>query len=139
MRDSSVNPMAAGMKRLILLSTLLLLAACMQPVESAGSRPEGPARIGQTVYVGGPTVRPLAVIQDSRCPTDVVCVWAGQVIVRVEIGTGQGKRQTEMTLGKPIPVADGELVLRQVTPGKRQGKAIAPGDYRFTFEFAGGL
>jgi hypothetical protein len=120
------------MKLLALLSPLLL-AAC------AATIPEGPARIGQAVHVGGPTVRPIAVTEDSRCPSDVVCVWAGRLVIRAEVGTGQGKQEMELTLGTPVHVADGALTLRQVTPASHSRKPIQPGDYRFTFEFKGGL
>lgn len=126
------------MRKITLLALPLSLAACVTP-GTARPLPEGPARIGQTVSVGGPTVRPLAVIEDSRCPADVTCVWAGRVVVRAEIGTGLGKQVKDLTLGTPVQVADGALTLRQVTPGKLHGKSIKPGDYRFIFEFAGGL
>jgi len=127
------------MKPFLLFTLPLLLAACVTTGTPGGSYPEGPARIGQTVRVGGPTVRPLAVIEDSRCPTDVVCVWAGRVIVRAEVGTGQGVREMQIELGQPVHVADGMLTLRQVTPAHRSSQVVKPEDYRFTFEFAGGL
>lgn len=127
-----------GRMRLPILLSPLLLAACVTP-DGAYTFPEGPARIGQTVSVNGPTVRPIAVTEDSRCPVDVVCVWAGQVVLRTEVGTGRGKRVIDITLGKPVRVADGELVLRQVLPVRRHGQEIGAGDYRFIFEFAGGL
>ncbi len=31
-----------------------------------------------------------AVLEDSRCPTDVVCFWAGNATVEVGIGAGMG-------------------------------------------------
>lgn len=127
------------MKRSICLTLPLLLAACATTSASVRPLPEGPARIGDTVYVGGPTVRPLAIVEDSRCPADVVCVWAGRLIVRVEVGTGPGTREMALTLGEPVPVADGALTLTEVTPARRHTQPVKPGDYRFTFAFAGGL
>ena len=122
------------MKRLIFLTLPILLAAC---ATTGRASLEGPARIGQTVRVDGPTVRPLAVIEDSRCPSDAVCVWAGRVIVRVVVRTGQGKQEMELEMGQPMRVADGMLTLREVTPGRRHDQPLKPADYRFTFEFAG--
>lgn len=127
------------MKMLAPLCLPLLLAACATTGSAMGQFPEGPARIGETVHVDGPTVRPLAIVEDSRCPTDVVCVWAGRVVIRAEVGTGRGKRVMTLESGKPVEVADGMLTLRDVRPGKRQGQTLKPGDYRFIFEFAGGL
>jgi hypothetical protein len=122
-----------------MLALPLLLAACVPMATPGRVLPEGPVRIGQTVRVGGPTVKPLAVIEDSRCPADVVCVWAGQVRLRAEIGTGPGKREMILTLGQPVHVADGMLTLREVTPATHSRKPIKPADYRFSFDFAGSI
>ena len=83
-------------------------------------------------------MRPLAVVEDSRCPAEVTCVWAGRLVVRAEI-LGGARRTVELELGKPVPVADGALTLVDVMPAKRAGSAVRPGDYRFTFKFEGGL
>lgn len=37
-------------------------------------------RVGQTIVVEGIKVRFNAVESDSRCPSDVVCVWAGDAV-----------------------------------------------------------
>ena len=37
-------------------------------------------RVGQTIVVGGIKVRFNAVESDSRCPSDVVCVWEGDAV-----------------------------------------------------------
>jgi hypothetical protein len=52
--------------------------------------------------------------------------------VRVDLGSGSQTR--ELTLGEPIPVADGTLELVEVWPDKGSG-----GDYRFGFRFMGGI
>jgi len=45
-----------------------------------------------------------------------------------------------LTLGEPVPVADGALQLVEVQPAPVVvGEPIAPADYRFTFRFDGGL
>lgn len=101
------------------------------------------AGIDQTVTVNGPRVTPLAVLEDSRCPMNARCVWAGQVRLSVRIETGAGPRDAEIVTGKPLPVADGTLELMSVQPdrvaGGESGGGIAPGDYRFGFSFAGGI
>lgn len=127
------------MKLLALLCLPILLAACATTATPVASPPPGPARIGDTVYIDGPTVRPLEIIEDSRCPADVTCVWAGRVVIRAEIGTGAGKQEVTLTLGVPAPVADGVLMLRDVTPSPHSRKPIKPGDYRFSFDFSGGI
>ena len=109
------------------------------PMEQFGA-PLAYAKIGETVYVDGPRVTPLEVLEDSRCHKDVRCVWAGQVRIKLRVHLGTGDTEHEMTLGKPINVADGMLLLLQVQPEKdRPRSAIMPGDYRFGFRFMGGL
>ena len=97
------------------------------------------ARIGETAYVDGPEVTPLALLEDSRCPSDAQCVWAGRVRISARIDLGSASETHELTLGTPLSVADGSLELRKVTPPPKADKAIAPSDYRFGFRFMGGL
>lgn len=46
-------------------------------------------KIGETATIGpdefnaGPTVELVEIVEDSRCPSDVTCVWAGRALVRV--------------------------------------------------------
>lgn len=124
------------MTMMLRLSILPLLAIC---ATSASARPhEGPARLGQSVYVDGITVRPERVVEDSRCPANADCVWAGRVVLRATVRGGRWKRTFDLTPGKPVQVADGALTLVSVAPGKYI-KRIKPRDYRFSFKFDGGL
>ncbi|MCC6828726.1 MAG: hypothetical protein IT550_10920 [Novosphingobium sp.] len=130
------------MKALISLGALVLLAACAKtapPVASEHSHASlVHAGIGQEVTVDGPRVVPLAVIEDSRCPESVQCVWSGQVRISIRIITGRGAETRDVTLGERIPVADGTLLLADVEPARTSEAAIPPGDYRFGFRFDGG-
>ena len=119
------------------LPALLVLTAC---VATSAPRPtEGPVSLGQTAYVGGPRVRPESVVEDSRCPANARCVWAGRAIVRVAVVTGSGMRRMDLTLGQPVRVADGTLTLVSVTPDRVAGAKPRPKAYRFAFAFAGGI
>ncbi|SMP74616.1 hypothetical protein SAMN06296065_107122 [Novosphingobium panipatense] len=98
------------------------------------------AALGQTVAVDGPRLTPLQVLEDSRCPMNARCVWAGQVRLRIRIETGTGG-ELELTSGKPARVADGTLELVRTSPDKMTGSgsgAIDPAAYRFGFRFVGG-
>lgn len=97
-------------------------------------------RLGQIASVNGPRVRPERVVEDSRCPADTVCVWAGRLIVRATVLGGGWTKQVDLTLGVPVPIADGTLTLIAATPAPPAGKR--PGGSppcRFTFAFQGGL
>jgi hypothetical protein len=97
------------------------------------------ARIGQTVRVDGPRVRPVSIVEDSRCPKGVECLWAGQVRIRVLVMTSSSRYVKEMTLGGSVQVADGALSFVSVTPERVAGRAFKRRDYRFGFTFSGGL
>ena len=87
--------------------------------------------------VDGPRVRPERVIEDSRCPADVQCIHAGRLIVKVTVLGGGWSKQIDLTLGVPVPVADGTLTLVDATPKPIDGNAAASAA-RFTFKFQGG-
>ncbi len=125
------------MKRLILLALPLLVSGCI----TYHTKSDGitRARLGETVVVDGPKVTPLKVLEDSRCPVGVQCVWAGQVRLSVGIELGARSETRDLTSGKPEQVADGTLELVEVTPGTKAGQPVYAEDYRFGFKFAGGL
>jgi hypothetical protein len=124
------------MIRMMRLSALPLLLLCATGV-SARSHP-GPARLGQSVHVDGITVRPERVIEDSRCPANANCIWAGRVVVRATVSGGRWKRSLDLVMGQPAHVADGALTLVSVAPAKHIGP-VKRRDYRFTFRFYGGI
>ena len=127
------------MKRLFILAAPLALVACATtPAEPE----EGIARaaIGERVYVDGPYVTPLAVTEDSRCPMNARCVWAGRTKLSVRIELGARSETREIATDAPIQVADGELALVEVQPDRMAGdQPPSPKPYRFGFTFAGGL
>lgn len=117
----------------------LLLSACAMTTEAPLADGDN-VRLGQKAYVDGPIVEPIAIIEDSRCPADAQCVWAGRVRVKMIWHRGNGTKQPfEVELGKAVHLADGRFALTAVRPDKRSGAAIANRDYRFSFTFAGGL
>ena len=122
------------MKAAALLAAALAGCASVPPVAAGPT-----ATLGQTVYVNGLKVRPLEIVEDSRCPSDAVCVWAGRVVVRAEVIGGAWQKTMDLELGKPQQVADGALLLVAVHAPKKAGAEIDPRAYRFTFDFQGGL
>lgn len=97
------------------------------------------ARLGERVYVDGPAVTPLEVLEDSRCPKGVQCFWEGQLRLNVRVHLGARDELHELTLGQPVQVADGSLELVEALPEPVAGEPTKPTDYRFGFRFMGGL
>lgn len=52
--------------------------------------------LGKTIEYKGVSIKFIEVLEDSRCPKDVTCIWAGRAIVKVEV-MGNGKKE-EKTL-----------------------------------------
>lgn len=118
------------MKQITLVALLALAACATVPKPSSGDGPT--AALNELANLEGLTVRPTAVIEDSRCPASVQCAWAGRLRLRADVS---GFGAVELTLGEPFSIDDGILTLVDVRPGKRSPDAIAPRDYRFTFTF----
>ncbi|MPZ14831.1 MAG: hypothetical protein GEU73_10495 [Chloroflexi bacterium] len=76
------------------------------------------------------------VASDSRCPIDVVCVWAGEVVVAFEVQNADGAvRGFEITFaGRPATeIIEGTVVtVLNVQPYPKTTRPIDPDDYRVT-------
>jgi len=123
------------MKAIAPLAALMLAACATVPPTNA----QPTAALGQIAYVNGLKVRPLKVVEDSRCPIKVQCVWAGRIVVRSEISGGSWRQTRDLELGKAQQIADGTLMLIAVSPEKAAGSATDLRAYRFTFDFQGGI
>ena len=95
-------------------------------------------RYGRTAYLPAENIeiKFSKVIQDSRCPSDVTCIWQGQVIIGVDIiKNGQQVSTLTLTLipGRdtlPIQFLDKYSVkLIGVSPYPNSKKPIALKDY----------
>ena len=135
-----------NMPRLAISLPILLFAltACATARPAADEPPPLPeasnVALGQRAYVDGPLVQPVAVLEDSRCPMNARCIWAGRVRVQMVWIRGNGEKQPfEATLGEPVQLADGQFTLESVRPEKMTDMTLKPEDYRFSFRFAGGL
>lgn len=96
---------------------------------------------GQAITAEGLTVRFDGVIEDSRCPTKVVCAWSGRASVNVMI---KRANQPELayilsTRSSPTPTErlfylDYTLTLSDVTPRPEEPGSTIPADqYAATF------
>ena len=115
----------------------ITLAACAT-VTSASAGPT--AGLSGVAQVGGLTVRPLRIVEDSRCPVNVVCVWQGRLRIKAEVDAVGGSEEYRLilTLREPAMLGGGTLTMVEAAPVKLDAP-IEPGAYRFTFTFEGGL
>ena len=72
------------------------------------------AQLGEEVAVGDLRVRPIAILEDTRCPIDLDCVHGGSLRLRASVS---GIGETEMQLWQPLPIPGGQpLRLVAVAP-----------------------
>ena len=123
------------MTRLMLLSALVV-RGCTTPSTEASLGSDFVLAIGQTVHLTGTStaVTFVAVPQDSRCPTNVQCVWAGNAEVRLRIVTGATRLDASVNTGiepHSAVTAEVQIELVEVTPSPIAGSpAIPAGVYR---------
>lgn len=123
------------MKALIFVMALALAACATVPLAETGPT----AGLGQIATGNGLRVRPIKVIEDSRCPATVRCVWEGKLKVRARM-YGPGWTQIrDFESGVPQAVDHYRITLIAAEPQKQTGAEIDPRAYRFTFDFQGGL
>jgi hypothetical protein len=121
----------------VVLSALALAGCGTTPTARAQAvdlRTEITLAPGETVSVNATEmkVRFVAVIEDSRCPRDVTCVWAGEVKVRLEISSPQGTSQVEVLEAGTTVAGVYRVTLVRVEPPRMSTAKIAPQDYRAT-------
>ena len=111
----------------------------------AGCATIPPAEVGPTAGLGqiaagnGLKIRPIEVIEDSRCPAEVNCVWAGRLTVRARMNGPGWTQIRDFELGVPHAVDQYRVTLIAAEPQKQAGAEIDPRAYRFTFDFQGGI
>lgn len=124
----------------------------ISPTPTPGSTPvptTPPTSTGKVLPYGNVTLKlnqlatfknisllPLSIVEDSRCPSDVQCIQAGTVRVKVRVISGMGTSTSILTLGKVFTTEAEMLTLTRVTPDTQSTKPILNGDYRLTFNVA---
>ena len=94
-------------------------------------------QINKAVTSDGLKIEFVELVEDSRCPTDVECVWAGNAKIKVRV-TKNGKSQLlalEMvTKGMKPNFGNYRLKLKALTPEPRSNVRINRNGYVATIE-----
>jgi hypothetical protein len=85
-----------------LLAIIILFSTFAFGQEDSAETPKIAIKVpkGETVLVKGVSVKFLDVLEDSRCPTDVTCIWAGRAIVKVEVTSNGNKQERTLIFGE---------------------------------------
>jgi hypothetical protein len=131
----------AFMKSLAVALAPFALVACVVVPEpySAPPAPEGTAvALGQSVRVGEVSVTPVSVVEDSRCPVNTRCVWAGRLVVETQIdgqtASGPWRDRANIQLGETYGTHGQVIALVSGEPGKTTDRETKPKEYRFVYE-----
>ncbi len=91
------------------------------------------ASLNQKIFNNGIFITPLEVLSDSRCPSDVVCISAGEISLRVMLEKGTSTQNVTLKLQSSTTFEGYKITFTNVTPAKNSKTALKNSDYRFTF------
>ena len=81
-------------------------------------------------------VKFVGIDTDSRCPSDVACVWAGEVVVRLSVRKDSRTKELSIKATQSLPVDGYSVTVLDVLPPRASSQRIAPADYRVTLKVA---
>jgi hypothetical protein len=126
------------MKKVISVLFLAFIIVALQ-VSFAQAQDQIQLRAGQqkTMANGRVKIKFISVTEDSRCPADVNCVWAGNARVKIRVIVRGGETRVfeiNTNTGAKGDQADAYRVqLESLTPAKKSNRNIRQRDYRATF------
>jgi hypothetical protein len=97
-------------------------------------------RAGQQASIKGTKLRItfMNVKDDSRCPSDVTCVWAGNAAVRLWVTSGRSSKTLTLntagsqSLSNEVQYQGYKITLVDLGPYPRSDRKIGKNDYRAT-------
>ncbi|WP_051285290.1 hypothetical protein [Aequorivita capsosiphonis] len=88
-----------------LLAIIILFSSFVFGQEESAKIPQIGVKVslGETVVLKGVSVKFLEVVEDSRCPENVNCIWAGRAIVKAEVTSNGKTEEKTLTFGEVKP------------------------------------
>jgi hypothetical protein len=129
-------------RMIILVVSGVVLLACFGPTFANDVRAgrEFKLKIGERVNVRRTRLQISfsAVENDSRCPSDVTCVWAGNAAVHLQLGAGRGRKTVTLntsngpSFGSETVYQGYKIKLVGLSPYPRSDRKIQQRDYTAT-------
>ena len=121
-------------KNILFLSILVFLAfSCQEEIfpQDFVIGEEENFKWGNEYFSNDNTVKlTITEINDSRCPSDVVCVWQGEALVKIKVETSEINTIELSTFDNPKDTVDSfSIELVQVSPYPISTKSIDLEDY----------
>lgn len=122
-----------------MIARLLTPALCLG-LSACATLPDEPmddwAKFGERARAGEVIVRPDRLVEDSRCPMNARCVWAGRVVIDVTVWDGGARRSVRGQSDKPVTLRSGELSIVEIKPDSFMTNAKPRrADYTFRFSY----
>lgn len=126
-------------------AVLLCVAGALLACTATRSQPlEVPLGEEATLSIGGTAVwspdikiRFAAVTEDSRCPIDTTCVWAGQLKIQLAIQTASKTATRELLESEHVAIDHYRVTFVRAKPHRMTDRKIGPKDYRVTLRVDG--
>ena len=120
-----------------MISVLALALGAQMAVATGGGRSSVSLTVpfGQSVQLNRLHLRPVEIVEDSRCPRYVTCVWRGRITVKFTV---RGGKPIVLENDKPMAFGGGNLTLLGASPLSNRGEKIPPQSYRFQLRYTRG-
>ena len=124
------------------LVAVLAGATLLQPVAADAVNPIT-LGVGETQIVGGLSITYAAVLGDSRCPIDVVCIWEGNAESQLRLSAPSSEPALPVLNTSPMfatktTYAGYQVQLLYLEPQPVSTQWPAPEDYKLTILVTGG-
>jgi hypothetical protein len=127
-------PIKEGIMKLFLLS---VFAVVLLGTVSTVSAKQVQVQINSETRISGLRIKFIDMLEDSRCPRDTQCIWAGNAKIKIGLSNaGRSGKQVELNTGlKPQSVSYGgyEIKLIKLTPAPASNIRIRKDGYVATF------
>jgi hypothetical protein len=119
--------------RVVMPALCLGLSACASLPDD---RLDDWAKFGERARTGDIVVRPDRLVEDSRCPMNARCVWAGRVVIDATVWADGARRSVRLESNKPLALRTGELSIAEIRPDSFMTNAKPRrADYTFRFSY----
>jgi hypothetical protein len=126
------------MRRLAFTIFFTFLAGSLTITAAQGSSAALSLNKPRSIKGAGLSVTFLQLVEDSRCPADVNCIWAGNARIKLRIAKpGQRSQIIELDSNGPAASAKAfghEIRLARLTPERRTGREIRMKDLKALIE-----
>ena len=111
-----------------ILSLLILFSSYVIGQNDQANPPKIGVKVplNSSVEIKGVTIKFTEVVEDSRCPTNVSCIWAGRAIVKAEVTTNGKTNEKTLIFGATRPGEKENSNLYSSTEFAINGLALNP-------------